>query len=57
MKVQSCLQKFQVKNEIVDCEVFKKPNVEYIYITSQDTGKHLRSNRNDQLEAQYLRFK
>ena len=36
-KVQFCLQKFEIKNENVDCEVFKKPNV--MKFTPQDTGK------------------
>ena len=33
MKVQLCAN-VPSKNEIVDCEVFKKPNVEYIYISN-----------------------
>ena len=37
----------EMKNENVDCEVYKKPSVKTF--TSQDTGKLLRSNHNDLL--------
>ena len=40
------------RNENVDCEVYKKPNI--VKFTPQDTGKLLRSNRDDLLDVQYL---
>ena len=40
------------KEENVDCEVNKKPDV--MQFTPQDTGKLLRSNRDDLLDVQYL---
>ena len=51
-KVTFCLQKFEIKNENVDCEVYKKPNV--MKFTPQDTGKLLRSNHDDLLEVEYV---
>ena len=51
-KVQFCLQQFEIKNENVDCEVFKKPNV--MKFTPRDTGVLPRSNLYDQLEVQFL---
>ena len=42
----------EIKNENVDCEVYKKPNVKKF--TLQDTGKLLRSNHGDLLEVQYI---
>ena len=50
-KGQFFLQTAEMKNENVDCEVYKKPNVKKF--TPQDTGKFLRSNHDDQLEVQY----
>ena len=49
-KVKFCLQTAEIKNENVDCEVYKKPNVKTF--TSQDTAKLPRSNHNDLLEVQ-----
>ena len=49
--MQFCLQTAKIKNENVDCEVYKKPNGKNF--TTQDTGK-LRSNHDDLLEVQYL---
>ena len=46
-KMQFFLQKFEVKTESGDCEVYKKPNVKRF--TSQDMGKHPRSNHDDHL--------
>ena len=51
-KVQFCLQTAEIKNENVDCEVYKKPNVKTF--TPQDTGKLLRSKHDDLLEVQYV---
>ena len=51
-KVQFCLQTAEIKNENVDCEVYKKPNDKKF--TPQDTEKLPRSNYDDLLEAQYL---
>ena len=48
-KVQFCLQTAEIKNENVDCEVFKKPNVKKF--TPQDTGKLPRSNHYHLLEV------
>ena len=50
--MQFCLQKAEIKNENVDREVYKKPNVKKY--TPQDTGKLLRSNHDDLLEVQYV---
>ena len=46
------LQAAEIKNENVDCEVYKTPNVKKL--TPQDTGKLLLSNHDDLLEVQYL---
>ena len=51
-KMQFCLQTAEIRNQNVDCEVYKKPNVKTF--TPQDTGKLLRSNHDDLLEVQYL---
>ena len=51
-KVQFCLQRAEIKNENVDCEVYKKPDV--MKFTPQDTGKLPRSNHYDLLDMQYL---
>ena len=51
-KEQFCLQTAEIKNENVDCEVYKKPNVKKF--TPQDTGKLICSNHDDLLEVQYL---
>ena len=42
----------RIKNENVDCEVYKEPNVKTF--TPQDTGKLSRSNHDDLLDVQYL---
>ena len=42
----------EIKNENVDCEVYKKPDV--LKFTPQDTGKFPRSNHDDLLDVQYL---
>ena len=46
------LQKFKIKNENTDCEVFKISKVKQF--TPQDTGKLLRSNNDALLKVQYL---
>ena len=46
--------RFEIKNENVDCEVYKKPDV--MKFTPQDTGKLPRSNHDDLLEVQYLHW-
>ena len=51
-KVEFCLQMIEIKNENVDCEVYKKPDV--IQFVSQATEKLPRSNNNDLLDVQYL---
>ena len=51
-KLQFCLQKAEIENENVDCEVYKKPDV--MKFTPQDTGKLPRSNHDDLLDFQYL---
>ena len=51
-KVQFCLQRAEIKNENVDCEVYKKPDD--ITFTPQDTGKLPRSNHEDLSDVQYL---
>ena len=51
-KVKFVLQKAEIKNENVDCEVYKKPDV--IQFTPQDTGKLPRSIHADLLDVQYL---
>ena len=43
---------FARKNENVDCEVYKKPDV--MTFTPQDTKKLPRPNRDDLLDVQYL---
>ena len=43
--MQFCLQKAEIKNENVDCEVYKKPDV--MKFTPQD-------NYDDLLDVQYL---
>ena len=43
-----------IKNENVDIEVYKKPNVKKF--TPQDTGKLPRSKYDDLLEVQYLQL-
>ena len=53
-KLQFCLQKAEIKNENVDCEVYKKPDV--MKFTPQDTGKLPRSNRYDLLDVQCLQL-
>ena len=45
-------KKAEIKNENVDCEVYKKPDV--MKFTPQDTGKLPRSNHDDLLDVQYL---
>ena len=50
--MQFRLQTAEIKNENVDCEVYKKPNDKKF--TPQDTEKLPRSNYDDLLEAQYL---
>ena len=50
--MQFCLQKAEIKNENVDCEVYKKPNV--MKFTPRDTGKLPLSNHDDLLHVQYL---
>ena len=45
-------KKAEIKNENVDCEVYKKPDV--MKFTPQDTGKLPRSNHDDVLDVQYL---
>ena len=40
-KVQFCLQKFEVKNESVDCEVYKKPNVKRLYTCNHRTQESI----------------
>ena len=44
-KVQFCLQKAEIKNENVDCEVYKKSDV--IKFAQQDIGKLARSNHDN----------
>ena len=51
-KVQSSLQKAEIKNENVDCEVYKKPDV--MKFIPQDTENLPRSNHDDLLNVQYL---
>ena len=51
-KVQFYLQTAEIKNESVDCEVYKKPNDKQF--TPQDMGKLYRSNHDDLLEMQNL---
>ena len=51
-KVKFCLQTGEIKNENVDCEVYKKPNDKKF--TQQDTEELPRSNHDDLLEVQYL---
>ena len=51
-KVQFCLQKAEIKNDCVDCEVYKKPDV--MKFISQDTEKLPRSNHDDLLDVQCL---
>ena len=51
-KEKFSLQTAKIKNENVDCEVYKKPNVKTF--TPQDTEKLLRSNHDDLLEVQYV---
>ena len=46
------LQTAEMKNENVDCEVYKKPNDKKF--TPQDTEQLPRSNHDDLLEVQYL---
>ena len=46
------LQAAEIKNENVDCEVYKKPDV--LKFTPQDTGKFPHSNHDDLLDVQYL---
>ena len=48
---QNPQQKAEIKNENVDCEVYKKPGVKF---TPQDTEKLSRSNHYDLLDVQYL---
>ena len=49
---QFFLPKAEIKNENVDCEVYKKPDD--ITFTPQDTGKLPRSNHEDLSDVQYL---
>ena len=51
-KVQFCLQKAEIKNENVDCEVYKKPDV--MKFIPQDTEKLPRSYHDDLLDVPYL---
>ena len=51
-KVQFCLQKAKIKNENVDCEVYKKPDV--MKFMPEDTEKLPRSNHDDLSDVQYL---
>ena len=51
-KVQFCMRKAEIKNENVDCEVYKKPDI--MKITPKDTGKLPLSNYDDLLDVQYL---
>ena len=51
-KVQFCLQRVEIKNENVDCEVYKEPDD--IKFTPQDAGKLPRSNHYDLLDVQHL---
>ena len=44
------MQKAEIKNENVDCEVYKKPDV--MKCTPRDTGKLPRSNHYDLLDVQ-----
>ena len=46
------MQTAEIKNENVDCEVYKKANVKTF--TPQDMRKLLRSNHDDLLEVQYV---
>ena len=48
-KVQFCLQKAEIKNENVDCEVYKKPDV--TKFTPQATEKLPRPNHDDLLQV------
>ena len=50
--MQFCLQKAEIKNENVDCEVYKKPDV--MKFVPQATEKIPRSNHDDLLDVQYL---
>ena len=50
--MQFCLQKAEIKNENIDCEVYEKPDV--MTFTPQATGKLPRSNHDDLLDVQYL---
>ena len=49
---QFCLQKAEIKNENVDYELYKKPDV--MKFTPQDTGKLPCFNHDDLLNEQYL---
>ena len=54
-KVQFCLQQpeqAEIKNENVDCEVYKKQDV--IKFTPQDMGKLPHFKHDDVLDVQYL---
>ena len=51
-EVQFCLPTAEIKNENVDCEVYKKPDV--MKFTPQATEKLPRSNHDDLLEVQYV---
>ena len=53
-KVKFCLQKFEIKNENFDCEVYTKPFAKMF--TPQGMGKQPCSDHDDQLEVLHLAY-
>ena len=53
-KAKFCLQKFEIKNENFDCEVYTKPFAKIV--TPQRMGKQPCSDHDDQLEVLHLAY-